>query len=75
MYAEEFLTEVAVLSSWIKEIKYNRKKRQLLLILGNNNRYTIDGISRTIFDKWKTSPSKGKYFHQIIAGKYKANRI
>lgn len=71
----QILNEVKVMSSWISDVRYNRKARLLTMILNNGRAYLIDGISRHMFDRWKSAPSKGRFWHSHIKNKYNVRRI
>jgi len=71
----ESLNEVAVASTWITNLVYTRKTKTLTMALNNGRRYAIKGISRQSFERWKDSPSKGKYFHQHIRNTFNIDRI
>lgn len=70
----EQLKEVAVASTWITELVYSRPKKELTMTLNNGKQYSIPGISRQSFDRWKSAPSKGQYFHQNIRDRFKIER-
>lgn len=76
MRAKEFLTEVAVKSSWIARVDYTPWPiRVLTLKLKNGNIYKIPNVGLTTYLAFITRPSKGKYWHQFIKGKYQVNRV
>lgn len=69
------LHEVAVQSSWIRSVSYNRPNRVLTLVTHAGRKYIIQGVSRTFFDRWKNAPSKGKHFHQVVKYNHILKRI
>ena len=71
----DMLVEKAVQSSWITSIRYARRQRLITLTLSSGRLYTIVGASEELCNKWLESPSKGKFFHQNIKGKFKIWRI
>jgi hypothetical protein len=75
MRAKEFLSEKAVQSTWISNISYNRPNKVLTMQLSNGKVYSIPNVTRTTFEKWLKSASKGRFFHQNIKGKYNSPRI
>jgi hypothetical protein len=75
MRLSEILLEKPVRSSWITDLKHNRAGKILTMTLSNGKQYTIPGITRTTFEQWHRSPSKGRFFHTKIAGRFKATRI
>jgi len=75
MRAEEFITEKKVESSWISDITYNRPNKTLTMRLQNGNTYTIPASSRTEFEKWVKSGSKGRFFHNSIKPNHEVGRI
>jgi len=75
MTLAEILLEKPVQSTWITDLTHNRPNKVLTMKLSNNTVYSIPGITRRTFEQWVNSPSKGKFFHKYIAGKFKATRI
>lgn len=75
MRAEEFLSEKVVQSSWISNITYNRPNKTLTMVLSNGNTYTIPASSRTEFEKWVKSGSKGQFFHNSIKPRHTITKI
>jgi hypothetical protein len=71
----ELLLEKPVQSSWIVDISHNRPNKTITMRLSNGRSYSIPGITRTTFEQWTRAPSKGRFFHRYIAGKFKATRI
>lgn len=71
----EILTEKPVSSSWIDDISYDRPKKTITLRLGNGKKYQITAPTRTTFEKWVSSFSKGQYFHFNIKDEYNIRRI
>ncbi len=66
MRALEFLVEKKVDSTWITDVRYNRKQRILTMTLSNGRAFIIPGASRQTFERWVSSPSKGQFFHNFI---------
>ena len=75
MRAIEFLTEKPVQSTWIVNLMHNRPNKTITMRLNNGRAFSIPGITRTMFEKWTNSQSKGHFFHQFIKGKYQVKRI
>jgi hypothetical protein len=76
MRAREFLTEARVKSSWIADIHYTPFPAKVLtLTLKNGRRYRIPNVSVATYQQFLTRPSKGKYWHQFIKGKYLVTRV
>ena len=75
MRAEEIICEKPVESAWITDLTYNRPNKTLTMRLSNGRTYSIPGITRSIFDQWIKTPSKGKYFHDRIKASYNVKRI
>lgn len=76
MRAREFITEAQVKSSWIARIDYTTYPARILtLTLKNGNVYKIPNISQSVYQQFLTRPSKGKYWHQFIRGKYQVNKV
>lgn len=75
MRLSEFLIEKKVQSSWITDIRHNREKKELIMSLNNGRKFLIPGVTRTVFDQWTRWPSKGRFFHDRIKGKFQVTRI
>lgn len=75
MRAAELLNEKQVDSAWISDLVYNRPNKVLTMRLSNGVSYSIPGISRTMFERWLKSPSKGFFFHQNIKDIYQVRKI
>lgn len=76
MRASEFITEDRVKSSWIARVDYTPyPARALTLKLKNGNIYKIPNVSQSVYQRFLTNPSKGKYWHQFIKGKYLVTKI
>ena len=75
MRAEEFISEKVVQSSWISDVTYNRPNKTLTMRLSNGKSYSIPAASRTEFEKWVKSGSKGRFFHNSIKPNHDINRI
>lgn len=75
MRVAEILVEKQVQSSWITDIVYNRPNKVLTLTLSSGRSYTISGLNRRTFERWVSSPSKGKFFHNFIKGIHRAVRL
>ena len=75
MKLHEILNEVKVESSWISDVLYNRPKSLLTVVMNRGKAYMVMGISRHMFDRWKAAPSKGKFWHEHIKGRYNVRRI
>jgi hypothetical protein len=70
----ELLNEKQVESTWITDLIYTRPTKTLTMRLSDGKSYKIAGISRTMFDKWYKTNSKGKFFHDFIKGTYNVAR-
>ena len=75
MKISEFLNETAVESTWITSLTYNRPNKILTMQLSNGKTYSIPGITRTMFERWINSTSKGRFFHDKIKDTYRSTRI
>lgn len=71
----QILSEKQVESSWITDITYNRPNKTLSFRLSNGRSYSVPGITRRQFEQWTASPSKGRYFHDQVKGRYNITRI
>jgi hypothetical protein len=75
MRAFELLNEKPVESAWITDLIYNRPNKVLTMRLSNGTSYSVPGITRTMFEKWVGTNSKGQFFHQYIKDRYQVKRI
>lgn len=75
MRLNQILNEKPVESSWITDLIYNRPNKVLTLRLSNGRSYSVPGCTRSMFERWVKSPSKGRFFHNFIRGKYNIERI
>lgn len=75
MRALEILKEKSVESSWITDLTYNRPNKTLTMRLSNGKVFSIPGITRTTFEQWIKSQSKGRYFHEKVKDNYRIKRI
>ncbi len=76
MRAVEFLFEARVKSSWIADIHYTPYPQRILtLTLKNGRKYKIPNVSNATYQQFLTNPSKGKYWHKFIKGKYLVTRL
>jgi len=71
----DILNEKPVESAWISDLVYNRPNRTLTMRLSNGKTFSIPNITRTMFDRWFNSPSKGRFFHDQIRDNYQVNRL
>lgn len=75
MRIHELLLEKPVQSTWITNIAHNRSNKVITMKLSNGKAFSIPGVTRTTFEQWTRSPSKGRFFHQKIKGRYNITRI
>jgi hypothetical protein len=75
MRAYEILNEKSVESAWITDLIYNRPNKVLTMRISNGRSFSIPGITRTMFERWLKSPSKGQFFHQYIKNTYNIKRL
>lgn len=69
------LTEVAVESTWISSVSYNRPNKILTLVTNVGSTYKIANVPRSFFDKWKNSPSKGKFYHENVKDRFNLIKV
>ncbi len=75
MKLAELLTEKPVDSSWITDLVYNRPNKTLTMRLSNGRSFSVPNITRSMFERWTKSPSKGQFFHNYIKDRYLVTRI
>lgn len=71
---ELMLDEVAVLSSWIKDLKIDRDGDVLMSLL-SGRAYVISAVGKEIYQAWTAAGSKGKFWHSDIKGNYSVRRV
>jgi len=69
------INEKPVQSAWISDLTYNRPNKVLTMRLSNGISYSIPNITRTTFEQWLKSPSKGFFFHNKIKDNYQVRKI
>jgi hypothetical protein len=63
-------------STWIADITYLPFPiKDLILTLKNGRQYKIHNVPPAIYQQFLTRPSKGKFWHSNMRGKYKVTRI
>lgn len=75
MRAYEILNEKPVKSDWITDLIYNRPNKVLTMRISNGRSFSIPNITRSTFEKWVKSPSKGHFFHEYIKDNYNIKRL
>jgi hypothetical protein len=66
---------IAVESSTLATIAYDRTRELLLLEFNSRALYQYFGVPATLHDALLRAPSKGSYFNQAIRGKFPYRRI
>ena len=66
-----------VISSTIAEIDREviDEKLYLKVTFNNGREYLYEGVSADVYEKFLTSESKGKFFHENINGHYNYSRV
>jgi len=66
-----------VQSSTIKEIDREVVNGNIYLKVTfvNGREYLYEGVTPTIYEQFLLAPSKGKYFHENINGRYNFTRV
>jgi len=62
-------------SSFLQHIKYDQQNFQLTVTMKNGGQYTHFYVYPSMVDEFMRSPSKGKFYADVIKGKHPANRI
>lgn len=62
------VSEKLTISSWIRDLTNNRKKKVVTMTLNNGRKYVIYDMTRYKFDQWHRSPSRGKFWHKYVKG-------
>lgn len=69
---EAILDEIAVLSSWITNMSV--RDNNIIITLRSGRQYRVYGAGR-LFKEWNRAPSKGKFWHARIKGKFMVRRV
>lgn len=69
---EATLNEIAVMSSWISNLSV--RDNNIIVTVRNGRQYRVYGAGR-LFREWNRSPSKGKFWHARIRGKFMVRRV
>lgn len=77
------LTEKIVDSTWLMDIKYDRKPRSeqekkskvpkvsdVIITLRDGHRYTVHNVPYKVYREWVTAPSRGVFWHKNIKNAY-----
>lgn len=75
MRAAQLITEGRVRSSWIARIDYEDDENLVVLSLKSGAQYEVDNVPAIVFRAWLRAPSKGKFWHKRIRGKFAVYRI
>ena len=76
-------TEKVVDSSWLMDIRYDKKPRadidkrskvpavsDVIITLRDGHKYTVHGVPYKVYRQWVTAPSRGVYWHKNIKNQY-----
>lgn len=63
-------TEIEVVSSQFKKVKYDSEKKTLIITFNNDKRYEYSGMSAEQFKEFMSADSFGKYFLSKIKGHF-----
>ena len=69
------MNDIAVESSILATIGYDRTRELLQLELNSRALYQYFGVPATVHEELLRAPSKGSYFNQTIRGKFPYRRI
>lgn len=69
------LKEVAVNSSWIEDIDLEQDGNDVIMTLLSGRMYRLFNVPSDLYDEWLDSGSKGRFWHDFIAGRYNTIRI
>lgn len=72
---EILVNEEPVLSSWISDLTLQNNERDVTMALGNGRRYAVYNVGPQNYTAWVRSPSKGKFWHSNIKGKFVVKRL
>lgn len=77
------LSEKIVDSSWLSDIRYDRKPRSqadkksktpkfsdVIITLRDGHKYTVHDVPYKVYRMWVTAPSRGVFWHKNIKNQY-----
>lgn len=67
----QMLMEEMVESSWIEELEYDARRKDVIMTLNSGGIYRIKRVAPRLFKRWIASPSKGKFWHRHIKIKHR----
>lgn len=75
MDADHGVDYVPVSSSNVAMIGWRRETEDLFVRFSSGARYVYHGVNEDTYTKFLEAPSKGKYLHTQIKGRYSYERI
>ena len=66
---------IPVESSNIQGVGYDEEAETLYVSFNSGSRYCYRGVSRAIHEAFMESPSKGKFFHASIKGRFPFEKL
>lgn len=69
------MDRVRVDSSNIRSIGYDVQRQILEIEFTNGGIYQYDGVPKSVYDRFMSSPSKGRFFSAHIRDKYLTRKI
>lgn len=64
-----------VKSSTIESVGYHQESSTLFVTFKSGDHYLYNGVTPQLHDAFMKSPSKGKFFHSLIRGKYQHSKL
>lgn len=65
---------ISVSSSMMTAVAYDARTRTLTIRFVEGGRYRYRAVPRAVFDALLAAPSKGRFFHEEIDGRYRYAR-
>lgn len=66
---------ITVESSWIEAIAHDADKHEAFVRFNGGAEWKYVGVKNDMFETWKASPSKGKFFGTFIQGSYMGVKV
>lgn len=69
------MNRIAVASSTIRAVGYDEHSQTLEVEFKSGGIYQYKGLPKSVYDRFKAAPSKGKFLAQFIKGKYQTVKV
>lgn len=62
--------DIIINSTTISSADYDETAEILTIRFHNGHNYVYNGVPKSVFEEFLSSPSKGKYYNSFIKGRY-----